>query len=558
MGLKNYFLRPPVLPNLEDWPIYKLHQKRRQFVEDINTFTVKKMMETHTREELVDMLSKTIYNEKIRIKEEPWKVDPPDERQFFSRIQKTLINDVMDDDDSKDELAALLYKVVNRYSEEIIGTFKISTFQFARRFLTLFFGRLLNTAASRNLKRFYNTSYRLHQRLIAVGEIDQIRALATKGTVVMVPTHFSNLDSILIGYVMDAILGLPSSHYGAGLNLYNTGYTAYFMNRLGAYRLDRRKKNSIYLETLKSMSNLALQEGTNSLFFPGGTRSRSGQIETRLKLGLLGTTVEAQRALLQKGSDQKLFIVPVVLGYNVVLEAKSLMEQHLKRTGRERYINDKNSKFSIRRLLRFAWNVFARQSDIILTFGKPLDVLGNFVDQEGRSLDRFGKEVQLRDYFLSGNEINADTQREEEYTKILADRIVERYHKENYALASHLVAWVVFYLLKKADSDLDLYGLLRQPTEDFVLSAEEVIDNIDKVQQHLFKMEAEGRIKCSPNIKELTPEELLKIGIADLGVYHAEKAVAFNKEGAVISENFRLLFYYHNRLVNYRLEEGLR
>lgn len=99
------------------------------------------------------------------------------------------------------------------------------------------------------------------------GDIDHVRSLAQKGTLIIVPTHFSNLDSILIGYVLDAVTGLPAFSYGAGLNLYNTGYTAYFMNRLGAYRVDRRKKNKIYLETLKSMSSLSIQRGTNSIFF---------------------------------------------------------------------------------------------------------------------------------------------------------------------------------------------------------------------------------------------------------------------------------------------------
>ena len=86
---------------------------------------------------------------------------------------------------------------------------------------------------------------RMHVRLIVAGKTDSIRTLIKDHTVVVVPTHFSNLDSILIGYAMDAMMGLPSFSYGAGLNLYNTGYTAYFMNRLGAYRVDRRKKNPI-------------------------------------------------------------------------------------------------------------------------------------------------------------------------------------------------------------------------------------------------------------------------------------------------------------------------
>ncbi len=69
------------------------------------------------------------------------------------------------------------------------------------------------------------------------------------------------------------------------------------MNSLGAYKVDRRKKNVPYLETLKFYSMLAVQKGAHSIFFPGGTRSSSGMMEKHLKLGLFSSTIEAQRNL---------------------------------------------------------------------------------------------------------------------------------------------------------------------------------------------------------------------------------------------------------------------
>lgn len=39
------------------------------------------------------------------------------------------------------------------------------------------------------------------------------------------------------------------------------------MNRLGAYRVDRRKKNAIYLEALKVYSTEVIMRGGHSLFF---------------------------------------------------------------------------------------------------------------------------------------------------------------------------------------------------------------------------------------------------------------------------------------------------
>ncbi|MEL6925897.1 MAG: 1-acyl-sn-glycerol-3-phosphate acyltransferase, partial [Bacteroidota bacterium] len=426
---KQVKIYPPVIEEIEDWPIYKLHKDREAFVQEIEAFTLKRIM-SQSPGAISDTIARTIYLEMIRVKEEPWKVDPPNERQFWKKIRKQLITKSLDKEEEQAlaQNKEILQRIINRYTEEIVATFKIPTFRFARRFLTLFFNRLLNTAASRNFGRIYSRKYRLYERFRMEGALDEVRSLMKKGTVVVVPTHFSNLDSILIGYAMDAVLGLPSFSYGAGLNLYNTGYTAYYMNRLGAYRLDRRKKNPIYLETLKAMSNLALQRGTNSLFFPGGTRSRSGSIETKLKLGLFGTVVEAQRSLCQQGSDRKIFIVPLIIGYNTVLEAPFLIEQHLQQTGKESYFKMRDQGGSLRKIIKFAWQFFSKSSEIHLSFGQPLDVLGNPVNGEGESFDQHGNKLDIREYFLSDGVLKEDLQREREYTRQLGDKLVERYH----------------------------------------------------------------------------------------------------------------------------------
>lgn len=549
---------PHVIPDIKDWPIFLLHQRRKQFVREIEEFALERILQKYG-ETLGDTLAKTVYMERIRIKEEPWKIDPQDERVFWLKVQKKLarlLKGAVPQDEIEASQILLLRKILHRYSEGIVGNFRISTFQFARRFLTLLFNRLLNTAASRNLRRLYGSKFHLYERLLAKGSVDKVRSLITKGTVVMVPTHFSNLDSILLGYVMDAVVGLPSFHYGAGLNLYNFSIASYFMDRLGSYRLDRRKKNPIYLEVLKAMSTLALLRGTNTLFFPGGTRSRAGAMESKLKMGLLGTVVEAQRLAFQHNKENKIFIVPVVLGYHVVLEAGELIEQHLRRTGKELYIRNKEGFRALGRVFSFAWNVFSQSSDITVSFGKPMDILGNFVDEEGRSYDRFGKEVQLRDYFLSDGKISEDLQRESQYTRILADRIVERYFKENIVLSSHLLAFAAFEMLKRANPKLDLFALLRLPNDDFSITMPDMETCISCLQEALFAMESRGSIKLSEQIR-WPARDLIRDGIVNLGVYNPFKPLKINKKGMLVSQDFKLLYYYRNRLDNYKLEEAL-
>lgn len=546
---------PHVIPEIEDWPIYKLSEDRKNFVAEIDGLTHKRLT-TKYGEKLADVLARTIYMERIRVKEEPWKVDPPNEKVFWKRIQRKLVKNSLSStpESAQQKNEEILQRIIHRYSEEIVGTFKIKTFLFARKFLTMFFNRLLNTAAGRNIHRIFGTRHRLQDKLLVRGEIDQVRKLIKKGTVVIVPTHFSNLDSILIGYAMDAFAGLPSFSYGAGLNLYNTGYTAYFMNRLGAYRVDRRKKNPVYLECLKAMSSLSIQRGVNSLFFPGGTRSREGNLEKRLKLGLLSTVIEAQRTIYENGKDQKVFVVPLVLSYHFVLEAKYLIEQHLRRTGKERYMRTKDEFYSIRKNLKFLWQFFSATSEITLSFGKPLDVLGNFVDENGVSYDAHGKVIEVRDYFVGEAGVKENRQRESEYTRLLADKLVKRFHAENIVLSSHLVAYAAFKILDRQNYRLDLYGILRLPPDDYRFPKEVLLDVLDQLKKALFEMEKEGKIKLSEEIY-FDNEALLENGISKMGIYHTSKPLTYDKKGHIVSESFHLLFYYHNRLENYDLQE---
>lgn len=542
-----------IIPEISDWPIFKLSESRRQFIQEIDQYTINKIKELYpTPQALGDLIAKIIYLEKIRIKEDPWKVDPPKEKLFWKKIRSKLqAIDFNNTPEAEILLHELLEKIINRYSEEIVGTFKKKTFLFARRFLKFFFKTLLKSSTSFRLNKSFKS---MDAHLLAMGKVDSIRKLFKKGTVVIVPTHFSNLDSILIGYAIDTFVGLPSFSYGAGLNLYNTGYTAYFMNRLGAYRVDRRKKNPIYLETLKTMSNLSIQRGTNSLFFPGGTRSRSGEMEGKLKLGLLGTVVEAQRNLAQIGKKDKIFVVPLILSYHFVLEAQFLIESYLKVIGKEKYLFGKDEFNSFRKILKFTWLIFSKRNEIFLSFGQPMDVLGNPVNDLGESFCPDGKQIDVNQYFKAINgQIQPNLQRESEFTKILADKIIERYQSDNIILTSHLVAFTAFLIFKEQNKKLDLYGLLQLPIDDFSIGVTLLTHNIKIVLSYLRKMESTGNLILSPKFDE-DESIVIRDGIQRLGNYHVKKPLII-RGNQVKSENYKLLFYYHNRLSAYQLEK---
>ena len=387
-----------------------------------------------------------------------------------------------------------------------------------------------------------------------MGEVEAIRKLATKGTVVLCPTHFSNVDSIIVGWGLHA-LGLPAFIYGAGLNLYNSRILAFFMQRLGAYKVDRRKKNPIYRQTLNAYSMMAIRNGAHSLFFPGGTRSRSGMIEKKLKLGLLGTAIEAQRRFFTDpvpGHSGKIFFVPMVMSYHFVLEAVSLIRQHLKRTGQEQYYIIDDEFASYRKFLKFIWTTFSQQSEIVLNFGKPMDAFGNFVDEEGNSFDPRGNPIDVQAYFMSKGEIREDKQRDAEYTRLLGEKLVERFHAENQVFSSHLVAYVAFEMFCKRYPNLDLYGVLRLLEEQRTLDRTAFQENVDRVLARLRELVAHDKVKLAQHMDNDTAN-IIEHGVKNLGLYHSKRTLVFKDESTLVSENMNLLYFYHNRLEGYEL-----
>lgn len=543
----NYPL-PYVYPELNDWPLAKLGNDREEFINQVCDHLIKKLTENNQGGTLSEQIAKVLYLERARIRSNPWKADPPDDMDFWSDIKQKLLRHSLDQSETEvfEHNKQLLERILRRYVVEITSNFKVPTYRLARKVLPIMFGTLLNTGALFRKKR------RLRQRLKIIGEIDMARSLLKKGTVVLVPTHFSNLDSILIGWSADRI-GLTALSYGAGLNLYNSRILAYFFSRLGAYTLDRRKKNNFYLEALKSFSQLTIERGIHTLFFPGGTRSRSGKLETKLKMGLLGTALDAQCRLYERGDDTKIFVIPVVLNYHFVLEAKNLIDQQLQREGKELYLVEKKAFGGFWNLMKFFRKFFSAGSEAVVKYGKPLDVLGNFVNAEGESLDQFGRKIDIKDYFISDGELKMDKQRNEQYTKRLAQRIVTRYRVENVVLSSHLVAYVAFNILRKQFSSLDLYGLLRLAREDRIILKTVFHRNIDIIRQKLQALEKEGGVGLSSIVREGTVEELIADGIKNVGTFHVKKALKFDKEGDIRSEDINLLYYYHNRLEGYNL-----
>jgi glycerol-3-phosphate O-acyltransferase len=451
------------------------------------------------------------------------------------------------------DLRELLDQLALRFASEIVGNFDDRVYKLSTTVVPTGLSLLLSAMSPRKLTSPSSLRHGLSDHVRIQGAVEQTRRLLDKGTLVVVPTHSSHLDSIVLGYAVH-LMGLPPLLYGAGLNLFNNPITSFFMNNLGAYRVDRKKTAPLYKDVLKEYATVALELGYNNLFFPGGTRSRSGAVETHLKKGLLGTAVRAYVGNLRSGRERpNLYIVPCTISYKLVLEAETLIDDYLKEVGKNRYIIEDDEFSRPRQVLNFLSNLISLDSKVVITWSPALDVVGNRVDEDGRSVDPRGRPIDPASYVKRDGEPVHDNQRDSEYTNELSEAIAGCFLENNVLMSTHVVAFALLSLLSRDNSGMDLYRLLRTGGRSPAVPVQELAVETERVL---------GALRSLPRAPKLSdelgmsPEGIIDDALRAFGTYHSHPA-AIRRGDRVFHEDRNLLYYYGNRLRGYDLGRTL-
>ena len=453
----------------------------------------------------------------------------------------------MDDSERRQKLRGL----VEKYAWDVAGNFDPRVYKFASRAMAPILGALLSPrAALKHLPEMHSLAA-LDDRIVVQGPTDHIARLAELGTLVFTPTHLSNLDSVVFGFALERA-GLPPATYGAGKNLFTNPVLSFFMHNLGAYRVDRRLKHALYKDVLKTYSAVLLERGYHSPFFPGGTRSRSGMVERRLKLGLAGTGVEAYARTAEEGKPHPVFFVPATINYLLTLEAETLIDDFLQEEGKHRYIIEDDESTRFARVASFSNKLLGLDGACIIRYSRPLDCFGNFVDDEGRSHDARGRTVSAESYIIGRNGKPAlDGVRDAEYTRELGEKIVEAYQRDTVVLATHAVAACAFERLRRAVGKADLFAVLRH-RDDVTVPRSELAEDVDLLVERLNRLEAKGEIVVSPTMKGKRGDAIVDDALRAFAGYHTNEVLAPRGEELVLRDT-RLLFYYQNRLAAHGL-----
>ena len=195
-------------------------------------------------------------------------------------------------------------------------------------------------------------------------------ALPRDAVVIYLMNHRSNADYVLVGYVLS---GQVAISYAVG-EWARVFPLEYIFKSFGAYFIRRKYREKLYHTVLERYVQLITRHGvTQGIFLEGGL-SRDGKIGNA-KIGLLDYVLGAAR---DPALRQRLYIIPVAINYDRVLEDRSLLRELDAREGRKRPPKSAQAAevaryvwWNLARLVARRWKRYGRASVVI---GEPLSV----------------------------------------------------------------------------------------------------------------------------------------------------------------------------------------
>jgi glycerol-3-phosphate O-acyltransferase len=528
-------------------PLFRFNRDRNDVIDEVVERVTREALDRAWRspsEGLEYLLNEAAYVEMERL-DGRTDQEAREERSMWTRIARSMGRS------TEEENAERLRHIVARLAVDTVGHFRPSVFRFATELLPSGISYVL----SRGVRPDGSSFAALRDRLVIEGEVGKLRRLSEVGTIVYVPTHSSHLDSVLVAWAMHEAQ-LPAVVYGADANLFAHPIMAFFMANLGAYKVNRERGYRLYRRVLKTYSQVLLEYGYHSMFFPAGKRSRLGTVETELKLGLLSTAIEAYTEKVLRGrSDRPIYVVPVTINYQLVLEANTLVEDGLSKPGVQRSIIKDDEFTDVRRVAAYVRACLDLGLTTTIRFCTPMDVFGNHVDQDGESVDLQGRLVDPERYLWANGEPRSDAVRDRAYTRILAGRIGDAYMRNAVMHPLHLVSFALVEHLRRAHPDWDINRTLRFAKGDG-LSEAVVIGETERLIRLARKDASESKYRLSRAAKTQSAAEMIEGVLAIYEKLAGEPAL--QRQGRRLKfQGTKLLYFYSNRLRGYGLEQRL-
>lgn len=256
------------------------------------------------------------------------------------------------------------FETAKRYAREIVPGFSASAyFGFATRVARWLANKLF---------------------VVRLGHYDEVQhaAIGSDATVIYVMNHRSNMDYVLVTYLVAERAAL-SYAVGEWARIWPL---APLIRALGGYFIRRRSRNALYRKVLARYVQMATAGGVAQAIFPEGGLSQDGRMH-QPKLGLLSYIVAEFDP---EGRD--VVFVPVALNYDRVIEDRLLIEA--RRKGEKRYRGTIPSAAAF--AMRYVWRRITKRAQrfgtAAVSFGDPLSLAA----LDGRDAADIARELMRR------------------------------------------------------------------------------------------------------------------------------------------------------------------
>jgi glycerol-3-phosphate O-acyltransferase len=236
-----------------------------------------------------------------------------------------------------------------------------------------------------NVLSYYKLGYNLSRILINLlyrvsityADRTQLDAIPRRDVVVYLMNHRSNMDYVVVAYVLAQGVSIS---YAVG-EWARVWPLEYVFKSFGSYFIRRRYREPLYHTVLERYLQLITRNGvTQGIFLEGGL-THDGALRPA-KIGLVDYLA---RTLREPGFDRDIWLVPVGLNYDRVLEDRTLireLEEGVRRRSRAERLT-KVGHYTGWNTLRLFTGRLRRYGRVAVNFGTPLSVRSWLADRPG-------------------------------------------------------------------------------------------------------------------------------------------------------------------------------
>ncbi|NUN12680.1 MAG: 1-acyl-sn-glycerol-3-phosphate acyltransferase [Myxococcales bacterium] len=189
--------------------------------------------------------------------------------------------------------------------------------------------------------------------------LDKLRQAGRQHPLILVPTHRSHIDYLIISYLF-YLNGLIPPYIAAGVNL-SFFPMGYLFRRAGAFFIRRSfKDNPLYGLTFRYYLRKIIKEGHWVEFFPEGGRSRTGKALPP-KLGMIRDIV----ADVRDGNVGNVYFCPVSISYEKIVE-ESAYSRELSGAAKQ--------EENVGAVIKAGRVLFSKHGRVYVRFAEPLSV----------------------------------------------------------------------------------------------------------------------------------------------------------------------------------------